>query len=79
MSETSSSPIVYVSKIALLTSLRVYSDDFVCLFCFVLFFFLGYIFLFSFAELFDLTHQLLIVIKYCYLHGLIIINYYHKS
>lgn len=67
---------MYVSKIALLTSLRVYSDDF---FRFVLFFFSRVHFLFSFAELFDLTHQLLIVIKYCYLHGLIIINYYHKS
>ena len=73
---------MYVSKIALLTSLRVYGDDFFLfvLFCFVLFCFFSRVhFLFSFAELFDLTHQLLIVIKYCYLHGLIIINYYHKS
>ena len=67
---------MYVSKIALLTSQRVYSDDF---FRFVLVFFSRVHLLFSFAELFDLTHQLLIVIKYCYLHGLIIINYYHKS
>ena len=71
---------MYVSKIALLTSLRVYGDDFFFV-CFVLFcfFFSRVHFLFSFAELFDLTYQLLIVIKYCYLHGLIIIYYYHKS
>ena len=55
---------MYVSKIALLTSLQVYSDDFFCLFCFV---FSRVHFLFSFAELFDLTHQLLVVIKFCYL------------
>ena len=70
---------MYVSKIALLTSLRVYGDDFFLFVLFCFFFFSRVHFLFSFAELFDLTYQLLIVIKYCYLHGLIIIYYYHKS